>query len=291
MAGYTVGVVIRTLNESALIGRCLEVLRAQRPAVNLDILVVDSGSTDSTVEIAIAHGARVAQMRPEDFDYSSALNLGMQEVHGDIVLILSAHAIPVDDEWVAHMLAPFNDPKVAGVCCRQLPWDDAPWDEVQRLARTFSARRAVYGKADAESIVFSNAASAIRRGAWRERPFTLPAAEDIDWAQAVVQSEAKIVYEPAAAVFHSHRESPRAKARRLIDINRLNGPRTVRRTLREAAGLSVRDARAIAGLVEPRRRKARHLAEALCVAFFYVLDFSRDGSTAERRRGDAAETA
>ena len=48
----TVGVVIRTLNESELIGRCLETLGAQRGEFDLDVLVVDSGSTDATVEIA-----------------------------------------------------------------------------------------------------------------------------------------------------------------------------------------------------------------------------------------------
>jgi hypothetical protein len=97
-----------------------------------------------------------------------------------------------------------------------------------------------------------------------------------------------IVYEPAAQTFHSHAESPRAKARRLIDVNRVAGPRTRRRTVREAVGLTVRDTRSVLGLDAPARRKAAHLADVLRVALFYVLDFSRSGTTAERRRGDAA---
>ena len=120
-----IGVVIRTLNESALIGRCLETLAAQRPGFDLDVLVVDSGSTDATVAIAESHGARVLHMRPEEFDYSRALNVGIEAVEGDVILLLSAHAIPVDEHWVAHMLAPFADPAVAGVASRQVPWDDA----------------------------------------------------------------------------------------------------------------------------------------------------------------------
>ena len=56
----TVGVVIRTLNESELIGRCVETLQRQQPGFDLDILVVDSGSTDDTVAIAEAGGARPA---------------------------------------------------------------------------------------------------------------------------------------------------------------------------------------------------------------------------------------
>jgi len=287
-----VGVVIRTLNESALIGRCLETLAAQRPGFDLDVLVVDSGSTDATVAIAEQHGARVLHMRPEDFDYSRALNAGIAEVEGDVILLLSAHAIPVDDDWIASMLAPFEDPAVAGVASRQVPWDDAPWDEVSRLAATFGRdRREFEAGTDPGHILFSNAASAIRRSAWEALPFTLPAAEDLDWARRVVAAGGTIVYEPAAEAYHSHLESPRAKARRLIDVNRVNGPRTLRRTLREAAGLAAREARAILALDEPASRKAAHLAESAQVAVFYVRDFGRSGSTAERRREDPVGAA
>ena len=159
----TVGVVIRTLNESELIGRCIATLQAQQPGFDLDILVVDSGSTDDTVAIAEAGGARVLHMRPDDFDYSKALNVGIEEVRGELIVLLSAHAIPTDERWLENMLAPFADPAVAGVAARQVPWPDAPWDEVRRLARTFGEVPRTYARADAGDIVFSNAASAVRR--------------------------------------------------------------------------------------------------------------------------------
>ena len=107
----TVGVLIRTLNEAALLGRCLETLAHQQGDHELDVLVLDSGSTDDTLAIARAHGARIYEMAPEDFDYSRSLNIGIAELAGDIILILSAHAIPLDEEWVARMTAPFADPR------------------------------------------------------------------------------------------------------------------------------------------------------------------------------------
>jgi rhamnosyltransferase len=284
----TVGVVIRTLNESELIGRCIATLRAQQPEFDLDILVVDSGSTDDTVAIAEAGGARVLHMRPDDFDYSKALNVGIEAVRGDLVVLLSAHAIPTDDRWLSHLLDPFEDPAVAGVTARQVPWPDAPWDEVLRLGRTFGDVPVRYTRANAGDLVFSNAASAVRRADWEREPFTLPAAEDLEWAQRMVAGGHTVAYAPAAQTLHSHAESPRAKARRLIDVNRVTGPRTRRRTLREAAGLTVRDTRSVLGLDAPVRRKAAHLADVLRVSLYYVLDFSRAGTTAERRRGDAA---
>jgi rhamnosyltransferase len=288
----TVGVLIRTLNESELIGRCLETLHAQRSSADLDVLVLDSGSTDATVEIARSHGARIVNLPPSDFDYSKALNVGIAELRGELVISLSAHAIPVDEEWLERMIAPFEDPRVAGVAGGQVPWPDAPWREVQRLRRTFGETRRVYTQGAADAIVFSNAASAIRRSVWHDQPFTLPAAEDLEWARRVVAAGWTVVYEPSAAVYHSHHESPRAQALRLIDVNRVDvaeaGPRTRRRTLRDAAGLLYRDSTSILALDEPLRRKLAHLAELLRVACYYVVDFSRSGTTAERRRERAA---
>jgi len=161
---------------------------------------------------------------------------------------------------------------------------------VERLARQFGDGRRVSTREDADGLTFSNAASCIRRSAWLDEPFTLPAAEDLDWARRVVEAGWSVVYEPRAAVYHSHDESPRAQARRLIDIHRVGdghaGLRTRRRTLREAARLLRNDSSAILRLDEPPARKLAHLADLACTVSYYVADFSRAGTTAERRRAD-----
>jgi glycosyltransferase involved in cell wall biosynthesis/GT2 family glycosyltransferase len=285
----TIGVVIRTLNESELIETCLDTLEQQRGGFELDIVVVDSGSTDSTVEISRARGVRIISIDPADFDYSKALNIGIDQVDADLVISLSAHAIPVDERWLETMTAAFEDPAVAGVSCRQVPWPGAPWQEVHRLAYQFGETGSVYSNGgDDEEVVFSNAASVIRQSVWREHPFTLPAAEDLDWARRVVAAGWKVVYESTAAVFHSHDEPPRAQALRMIDIHRLRDEgaprRTWLRTVREAAGMLVRDSRKIWGLDEPFSRKSAYLADLLQMVSYYVVDFSRSGTTAERRR-------
>jgi glycosyltransferase involved in cell wall biosynthesis len=288
----TVGVVIRALNESELIGRCLETLNGQRGVPKLDLLVVDSGSTDATIEIARSRGARVLELSPGEFDYSKAMNVGIDNVLGDVVVSLSAHAIPVDDLWLEKIVAAFEDPRVAGVSSRQVPWPDAPWKEVERLRRVFGDTRTVYGPDAGAELVFSNAASGIRRTAWQEQPFTLPAVEDLEWARRVVAAGWKIVYEPGASVFHSHTESPRAQAQRLIDISRAHDtslePRGRGRTIRDAAGLFYRDSRSIAAFEEPVRRKLGYLAELARTTYYYVADYSRSGTIAERRREERA---
>jgi rhamnosyltransferase len=289
-APTTIGVVIRTLNESALLGRCLDTLQAQQGDFALDVVVVDSGSTDATVAIAQEHGARVVHMAPEDFDYSAALRVGIEEAAGDLLVLLSAHAIPLDDRWLERMTAPFADQRVAGVTSGQVAWPGAPWWELVRLSRAFGEARREYTAGDADGLVFSNAASCIRRGVWQEHPFTLPAAEDQDWAERVIAAGHVVVYEPAAMVYHSHDEPPRAQARRMIDINRVArgaSRHSRRQTLREGAGLLVRNAAAIMRLEEPLARKLGYLAGLVKMVFYYVVDFAQAGSTAERRREDA----
>jgi rhamnosyltransferase len=293
ISARTIGVVIRTLNESELIGRCLETLQSQRGSFDLDVVVVDSGSTDNTIDIAQSRGARIVKVAPSDFDYSKALNLGIEHVRGEIVVSISAHAIPIDDGWLERMTAPFEGKRVAGVSSRQVPWPNAPWQEVKRLSQQFSKARAVYAAGDrGGDVVFSNGASAVRRSVWREHPFTLPAVEDLEWAERVIRLGWTIVYEPGAAVYHSHEEPPRAQARRMIDINRVHprGRHARLRTLREAGGLFVRDARWILGLDEPLRRRVGHLFNLVLVVFYYVVDFSKAGTTAERRRADRTHT-
>jgi rhamnosyltransferase len=262
-------------------------LGRQRPGFDLDVVVVDSGSTDSTVELARAGGARIVEIAPADFDYSKALNVGLEQLDAELVLLLSAHAIPVDDRWLERMTAPFSDPRVAGVSSRQIPWPGAPWWEAERLRRAFGDSTRRYGSDAAEDIVFSNAASCIRLSAWRAEPFTLPAAEDLEWAERVVAAGWRVVYEAQAAVYHSHDEGPRAQARRMIDINRVHSGEIGRaRVIRQAAGLFARNAISIARLDERFRRKPRYLADLLRMVWFYVVDFDRSGTTAERRQAD-----
>ena len=234
-----IGVVIRTLNEAELIGTCLETLERQRSRFDLDILVVDSGSTDATLAIARSHGVRIYDLPPDDFDYSKSLNVGIEQVRG------RSGADPLRSRdprrrrvGRAHGRA-VRRPAGGG---RGEPAGAVGGRAVARGAAAGAAvrrrERASHSRESPNGLIFSNAASCIRRSVWLEQPFTLPAAEDLEWAERVVGAGWSVVYEPAAAVYHSHDESARAQAQRLIDINRVDvgGAATRRKTLREAAG-------------------------------------------------------
>ncbi|NJN12563.1 MAG: glycosyltransferase [Richelia sp. RM1_1_1] len=205
----TISVVIRTKNEAKDIGKCLELITNQS-VKPLDIIVVDSGSTDGTVEIVKQwQNVKLIEMPAAEFTFGRSLNIGFEAAKGDVVLSISAHAFPCDEYWLKNLGQHFNDSQVAGVYGRQLPQPDA-WPPVQRDYLDFYKEqlRIQTNPDNLKDRIFSNANSAIRRQCWEKRKFDeqLTGSEDTEWAWAMLQLGYKIIYEPTAGVYHSHNE-------------------------------------------------------------------------------------
>lgn len=200
-----VSVVIRAKNEARYIGETLEAVQGQRYR-DFEVIVVDSGSTDPTPEIALQHGAKLIPIEPRRFTYGRALNLGVRQSQGDLIVSLSAHATPENDHWLGSLVSGFRYPAVAGVYGRHIPRSNVSAFELlgMHLSGVISKERRI----QVDRARFSNANGAFRRDLWELIPFNeeLPGAEDIDWARQLQRMGYVIVYEPAAAVYHSHGE-------------------------------------------------------------------------------------
>ncbi len=105
-------IVIRACNEEKHIGQLLEGIASQS-LPDHEIILVDSGSTDGTLEIASRYPVRVVHILPQDFTFGHSLNQGVLESHGEFIVIASAHVYPVYPDWLESLLAPFADPQVA----------------------------------------------------------------------------------------------------------------------------------------------------------------------------------
>ena len=104
-------IIIRAYNEEKHLRRLFEGIRHQT-LKDVELILVDSGSTDSTVSIAESYGARVVHIRPEEFTFGRSLNLGIKSATRELIVIASAHVYPVYPDWLETLLSPFQDERV-----------------------------------------------------------------------------------------------------------------------------------------------------------------------------------
>jgi rhamnosyltransferase len=217
-----VSVVIPTKNAGPLFRDTLEALRRQKYKDAIELVFVDSGSTDDTINMAEAYGAAVKSIPPQEFDHGLTRNLGIEMATGEIIILLSQDAIPGDDYLVQNFVDAFDDPQVAGAYARQVPREDADiltkrnlnnwltgrtveevrwikdWDSYKKLSPM--KRHHFYN--------FDDVCSAIRKSVWRSIPFRASDfGEDIDWSQRILEAGWKIAYWPKSYVIHSHARS------------------------------------------------------------------------------------
>ena len=120
-----ISVLIPTKNGGLPFVRCLQGIRSQDVRDEVEIVVVDSGSTDGSVDQARAHGARVHEIPPSEFVHGATRNLAARISSGDTLVFTSQDAIPADESWLRLLTSPLADPEVAAVYGRQLPHADA----------------------------------------------------------------------------------------------------------------------------------------------------------------------
>lgn len=200
----TTSIVIRALNEERHLGRLLAGLEQQTVAVD-EVVLVDSGSTDATVEIAERHGARVVHIAKDEFSFGRALNRGCQAATGDVLLIASAHVYPVYDTYVEHMLAPFERDDVAVAYGRQVGDDRTKYSESRLMLKWFP-EESLWDQGHPFS---NNANAAVRRTVWDELRYDedLTGLEDLELARRAMDKSWSVAYVAEAPVVHVHEES------------------------------------------------------------------------------------
>lgn len=199
-------IVIRAYNEEKYIGRLLEGIKHQTLS-DVEVILVDSGSTDSTVEIAESYGARIVHIPSAEFTFGRSLNLGIQAASGEFIVIVSAHVYPVYPDWLASLLHPFDDKTIALTYGKQRGPESAKFSEQQILHQWFPDA----GRMHQETAFCNNANAAIRRSLWETHPYdeTLTGLEDLAWAKWAKEQGYHISYISEAEIIHVHNETPR----------------------------------------------------------------------------------
>jgi rhamnosyltransferase len=199
-------IVIRAFNEDKHIGRLLEGIQHQT-ANDVEVILVDSGSSDATVSIAESYGAKTVHIPPQEFTFGRSLNLGIQFAKSEFIVIASAHVYPVYPDWLASLLHPFDDHEVALTYGKQRGPESARFSEQQIFHQWYPE----VSKPRQETVFCNNANAAIRRSLWEKNPYddTLTGLEELAWAKWAQEQGYAVAYVAEAEIIHVHSETPR----------------------------------------------------------------------------------
>jgi len=201
-----VSVIIRTYNEERYLKRLLDGIRAQKSdAFEIEIVIVDSGSTDSTLKIAEQNQCRITHIKKSDFSFGRSLNVGCDFGQGDYLVFVSGHCIPADDHWLELLVIPLVKNSCSYSYGRQLGHESTKYSE----CRLFDKHFPDYSKIPQKGFFCNNANAAISRKAWEKFRFDeeLSGLEDMDLAKKIVACGGVIGYVADAPVYHIHNES------------------------------------------------------------------------------------
>ncbi len=216
---FLCSLLIPTKNGGDLFKRVVAGLQRQTIWPQVEFIIIDSGSTDDTIEVAKAAGAKVISIPPAEFNHGGTRDQAIAAANCERIVLTVQDAIPAHQDVLERLIAVLDDAAVAGGYAKQIPQADADYITKRNLNAWLTGRdlrevRSLASPAHYDAFApmdkyvfcnFDNVCSVIRKSVWESQKFgRINFGEDIDWAERVLKAGHKIVYEPEAAVVHSH---------------------------------------------------------------------------------------
>lgn len=215
-------VIIPTKNPGPIFRRVLERVLEQETPWSFEVIVIDSGSNDGTVEFAQSqNNVQVISIRPQDFGHGRTRNLAISHSRGEFAVLLTHDALPADRTWLRELVAAVDQhPGIAGAFGRHLAYPDASAYTQRDISQHFAGFLAhplvVSRDTDPERYAndqgwqqflhyYSDNNSCLRRSVWEKIPYPdVEFAEDQIWARNIIDAGWAKAYAHNATVYHSH---------------------------------------------------------------------------------------
>mgnify|MGYP003952044673 FL=1 len=200
---HIISIIIRTLNEEKYLEELLIAINNQklkRIISKTEIILVDSGSNDRTLDIAKEYNLKVVHIKKQSFSFGRSLNLGCTNASGSIFVFISGHCIPVNDNWLITLVNPVINGYEYSYG-RQTGRDTTLFSEQQVFEKQYPRKSSI----PQIGYFCNNANSAISKNLWKKYKFNedITGCEDMDLAKKYVIQGGKLAYVAKSCVFHS----------------------------------------------------------------------------------------
>ncbi len=214
-----ISVVIPVKNGADTLRSCLDGIFSQTLRSKIEVIVIDSGSTDGTLELLKEYPVIVHPLPPKEFNHGETRNLGIRLARGEFVVMTVQDATPATDNWLEIMLEHFSDPAVIAVCGQQIVGHDKDKNPLQWFSPSGEAQpqKIVYpdpskfisltGKQQHAFCNWDDVNAMYRKSAKDKIPFRkLMFSEDTLWAKDALSQGQTLVYDYRARVYHYHHQ-------------------------------------------------------------------------------------
>lgn len=220
-----ISVIIPSLNAGPMLESLVGSLHKQT-IQPVEIIVVDSESTDGTCQVAQGLGCKVLHIARSDFNHGGTRNLASIHAQGDILVFMTQDALPVDPFFMHHLLDPIFSGKSVASFARQVPYPNASLGEKFARLFNYSPESQIRTRVSAQSMgleayFFSNVSSAIRKDVFMDVGMfadNVIMNEDMLLCAKLLNDDYAVAYAAEAQVFHSHNYSLLQTFRRYFDI-------------------------------------------------------------------------
>lgn len=201
--------VIRTKNEEEKLDSVLNSIEQQIGVEKSEVIIVDSGSTDATLEIARKHKCTIIEIPPEDFSWGYALNVGIERTSGNIVVLISGHCILLDEmclQKVEDIFAINSD--IQAIYGRQSGESTVdPFEKLNNL-KLYPSTDGLHRISEEPIYVqtISSACTFLRKSMWIIQKYDekVQSCEDAKWANEIMEKGFCVAYCGEIGVIHSH---------------------------------------------------------------------------------------
>ena len=220
-----ISIIIPTKNAGPDFSRVLEKINGQKGIQEIEIIVIDSGSCDTTLDDAQKFGSQIHKINPEDFNHGATRNFGAEKAKGNYFCFLVQDAIPIGDFWLYSMIKVLeSDPKIAAATCKQIPRSDADlfacfglWQHYfytldaghDRICHTDVDFNTLPGEEKRRLAGLDDVSCIIKKDIFEKFRFKkIQSSEDLDLGKRLIQAGYKNAFFFSIGVIHSHNRDP-----------------------------------------------------------------------------------